>query len=564
MAVSSRDGVLRRIQPTVITFHPAPPGKDKDKKAQRRYRMVLLLLAAMLLLPNISHTSNPGQGDEVMHIATVQDSLASGSILYPELNGFINFYKPPLLFWLAMGTERLTEFLPLDTGLLGERIISALASAGAALFLFQILLLYRKPARYAFFWAALYLSSLGVIKFARLLMFEQLVAFHIMATVYVFALWLMQRKDYWLVALGLLVGSSYLYKGPLIPIYMVLGLLSWAAMEFYRTAGRFSWNMNFRAALPVLRTGLVVCFSAILPVAAYLAYLLNHPNGDELITYFVVFENAAKFVDQNQSEMVLFRGIALYLLPWTLLLAGVFNGWRKRDGNGLRTPATQFASLMAITFLAITLFHIIPNRKADYYMLPLFGLLFVAAGLRSTSPSTRPTNGLVAALSFLGSAAALYMSSYLAAGILIGLAGFAAIGAWKETGFNWKGLGPGIAFSALLPWTLFPSLFPETLDRADQVRLRNQEVCVLSENPWSALSYKGLIKESDMIQRHPDLASECDNRRFIIEHDEAKIPAGYREVSRYPVWKDLTLDQYLADWREPQRLQRSRIIYEKD
>ena len=94
--------------------------------------------------------------------------------------------------------------------------------------------------------------------------------------------------------------------------------------------------------------------------------------------------------------------------------------------------------------------------------------------------------------------------------------------------------------------------------------LRNQDVCVLSENPWSALAYRGLIKQSDMIQRHPDLSPECDNHRFLIEHDEANIPDGYRKVSGYPVWKDLSLDQYLADWKEPRKLQRSRNIYEKN
>lgn len=550
----------RQSAPTaVITFHPAPPPRPTPDRRPGRLRFLLMLCSVLLLLPNLSNTSNPGQGDEVMHIATVHDSLMSGTYLYPELNGFINFYKPPVLFWAAMALERATEWLPVDTNLLGERLISALASAGAALLLFQILLLYRRPPAQAFLWALLYLSSLGVMKFARLLMFEQMVAFHVMATMYLFAIWLRSRKDLTLFSVGLMVGASYLYKGPLIPIYLVLGLASWAFMEIYRTSDRFRFNINTGALLPVSRTALIVMSGAILPVAAYLLYVLNHPRGQELITYFVVFENAAKFVDKNQSEAVLFSGILLYLLPWTALIAGGL----RRSGRALRTPASQFALLSLITFGAILLFHMIPHRKADYYMLPLFGLLFVAAGLNSTPRSLRSTQILVLILSLIGSGATIYLGRPLLSIPLILPFALAALEIYRNTTFNIRGVLPGVLLSLLLPWTVFPAIFPGILSHEDRSLLRGQDICVLSENPWTALSYRAEIKYANMIQRHPDLSSECRGSNYIIEHDSSRIPDEFQPISSYPVWKDMPVKQYLEHWDEPQKLQRSRTIYEK-
>tara|TARA_B100001939_G_scaffold253115_1_gene220040 strand:+ start:4576 stop:6156 length:1581 start_codon:yes stop_codon:yes gene_type:complete len=524
------------------------------------------LFSFLFLLPNLENTSNPGQGDEVMHIATVQDSLASGSYLYPELNGFVNYYKPPLLFWLSMASERGSELLGLGDSLLGERFISLAFSAVSAILIFELLLLFRTHRYQAFMWALLYLSTLGVLKFARLLMFEQIMAAHILGTLYVFALWLAHGGRIKLLFLGFLVGSSYLYKGALVPIYLVLGLSVWAIMQWYRTSGRFKNNLNLNAIWPVARTGLWVIAGALLPLVGYAAYLLGHPKGLELINYFLVFENAAKFVDANQGEWILFQGIILYTLPWTFLLGGSLRSLF-RSPAGLNTPSRQFALLLVLAFSVVLLFHFIPHRKADYYMLPLFGLLFVAAGL-APEQRTRSTQWLVLVLSLVSAGALTYLDHL--EGLFFLLPGALAIYALRLegvsgriTGHHWKMLIPGLTFSAMLPVLAFPALFPPVLSQRAIQELKGKDVCVITENPWSALSYRAVLGHSDMSQRHPDLASECQRASYIIEHDTARVGSGYRALESYPVWKDASFQDYLENLSRPQEMQRKRVIYEK-
>lgn len=566
-----------RIQPVgQYRFQPVPSASPSGKISgpgfsisSFKLRWALVLLSGLLLIPNIQNTSNPGQGDEVMHIATVHDSLESDSILYPELNGFVNYYKPPLLFWLGMASEKVSEWLGMDQMLLAERIISVFSSALAALFIFELLLLYRAAPGTAFLWAAMYLSTLGVMKFGRLLMFEQIMAAHILATLYLFARWLLAGGSGKLFSLGLLVGSSYLYKGALVPIYLVLGLLTWAFMQWVRTSGRFRAGINAQAIGPVIRAGIPVMAGAIIPLVAYALYLMGHPRGMDLVNYFLVFENAAKFVDANQGEWILLQGIILYSLPWTFLLLGSIRSLF-RSSYSLVTPARQFAWLLVLAFLAVLLFHLVPHRKADYYMLPLFGLLFVAGGL-APARSMRSTQWLVVFLSITVSLSLVYLGHYLAA-LTCTIPAMAAIyilissprDLRNAESREFKQILPGLVFSLLLPFTVFPAIFPPLLSGAARERLNHESVCIISENPWSALAYGAVLKESQLKQRHPDLAGECDGSSFIVEHDPAASLKGYRVLERHPVWKEASAAQYWNHLGNPESMQRSRIIYERN
>jgi 4-amino-4-deoxy-L-arabinose transferase-like glycosyltransferase len=77
---------------------------------QNLISLVLLVFGTAFLLPGTEGLSLLRQADEVMHIATVRESLDSGSILLPQLTQQPNACKPPLLFWMGM----LGESLPGD------------------------------------------------------------------------------------------------------------------------------------------------------------------------------------------------------------------------------------------------------------------------------------------------------------------------------------------------------------------------------------------------------------------------------------------------------------------
>lgn len=79
----------------------------KSLNGDKIFVSLLVLLNVFLLLPGSGGNAILTQGDEAMHIATIRESLASSSYLFPKFEGVLNLYKPPALFWLGIFSDSL-------------------------------------------------------------------------------------------------------------------------------------------------------------------------------------------------------------------------------------------------------------------------------------------------------------------------------------------------------------------------------------------------------------------------------------------------------------------------
>ncbi|MBX7059168.1 MAG: glycosyltransferase family 39 protein [Leptospirales bacterium] len=331
--------------------------------------------AAIYLLPGSQSAALLQQGDEPMHAATVQDTLRSGHWLLPQLNGEINYFKPPLLFWTAT----------LLASLAGEQIFvlrlssflfTLLAAAGVA----ACVRLARQSLCQATIAALIYLSLFGVARFSRLLMMEQGMAASLIWT----AFWILKAEGAGRIGAaaaaaffaGVFSLAGLLLKGPVFCVYTTIVFCSVHSFAILRMPGK-------RFARRLRRTALQGIFLAMPLTIVCLSVWLIEPTDRvrEALLHFLIFENLAKFGGQNQSEFRLLGGWLLYSLPWSPLLLG---GWLFAFRGPILTRSRRLAAQLAVAVLLLTLLHFLPDRKDSYYVVPFLPAALTAAILQPT------------------------------------------------------------------------------------------------------------------------------------------------------------------------------------
>ncbi|HMY47720.1 MAG TPA: glycosyltransferase family 39 protein, partial [Leptospiraceae bacterium] len=335
---------------------------------------LLIVLSLAFLVPGTGGKDFPGQGDEVMHLVTVQQSLASKSYIVPVVDGVPNYYKPPLLFWAGMVTEAV-----LGPGLFGPRFSSILFTTGIVLLMYYLMVVWGVRPWVAVVASIAYLCSIGTMKFGRLLMMEQGMAFFYLLFVFLLLEHYRTGRIRPLIVSGLISGIGFLFKGPVFLIYCAFTLIIWASMRIVRFKTDPVRITGLRKFWPTVRTGLIFsAFALVVPVIwAGSVLLFAGVAGKAMLAYFFIVENAGKFAQQDQSEIRILVGWIIYTFPWTVVLfAGLYFALRSRYAYGKIQIAGR---LLLMTVVVTTIFHFIPNRKAAYYGIPFAPLLF--AGL---------------------------------------------------------------------------------------------------------------------------------------------------------------------------------------
>lgn len=525
------------------------------KGSPNRLLVLGLLFGAglILLIPGTQGRSLPGQGDEAMHIETVRGSLENKSYLYPELLGQINAYKPPLMFWLSMPFEAaMTGLTGTSTfGLLGVRLVSVFAAILSAFVIYHMLLFMKKNEKSALLFSFLYLTSFAVFKFGRLLMFEQLMALNLLLVVYSFLLYDKYKLIRYLLISAVLTGIGYLHKGPLFLIYSAVFYTAWAVSHLYRPDSRQARAgfLSVNGLRRVIYAAVIITVVSLVPVALYYLYVLNHPQGDALIGYFYWFENAAKFTDKNQSEASVLFGWILYTFPWMFLLLPVFfSAFRRKP---LITYNRYVQQWMILTLAGITLFHFIPNRKADYYVVPMIGLLVFAAGLGSIRFSLLKTTALVLVLAAAAVGTVLFFHESYAASVFYLLLPFLLTAAYLLTSDAEKRfrttIAAGFLFMASLPFLVSPVFYRPVLPQSRAEAIDGRSVCIVTEEPWEAMSASSVIRNSEVSQGHPAAEVPCAGMPdYILSVRKADMNQnGYEPVAGWNIYKIQNIQQYL-------------------
>lgn len=509
---------------------------------------LLVLLTFAVLVPQSSGTDLFLQGDEVMHIATIRESMAKDQFLVPQLNGAPNYFKPPLLFWMGMVSESI-----LGKSLLAVRMPSIILSSLTVVFLFLLLIEFRKKTQFALFVALLYLFTLGTFKFGRLLMMEQGMAFSFLATGYWLVLYLKRKKHIFMILAALTAGVSYLYKGPLFQVYTILFFMSWAGILLFHFKGQpLQWRGKKNLGYVVK---ILVYFHTIelIPIISWMAILTF--NGNEgFLYYFFVVENFGKFFAKNQSALRILVGWLLYTFPIGLsLLYFAFRSYRSR----IRSAESFWGRVFINTVLLNSLLHLIPNRKDMYYILPSLPLLFAGAALFSSEKLIQQNERIMRwnlklnnLILFLAIVPILFLSNHLGYKLALLMVWLLVMGLYRL----WKNISSGeiekkrflFAASIAIIMLSLQFLFLPALSRPilpDPYKKEIQgNLCIISSKPWDGYLIQNQLPEVQVRHTMPGNQNlDClKSSRHVLQLNGPNNPEWqnfFSQQKTFPIWK---------------------------
>jgi len=330
-----------------------------------RWLLWLCILAALIDLRAFGLTDL----DEGFYASVAWAMRQSGDWRTPTFLGEPWFEKPPLLYWLMVGSMRV----------FGENEF-ALRLPSAVMYALTIVLLAwwgnRRLGHGAGSWAALLfaLAPLSLI-LARLAITDMALAFFLTAAV--IALWEARGLGWSLIG-GVALGLAFLTKGPF-GLGLVGLLYLWNARTLHAQGLRFRWVLF----------ALGVALLTALPW--YVGVYLQH--GAAFFNEFVVKQNLLRFAGGDTAHSVLpliqrgdvggvLAGVAVYLLFYVVVLwlgglsmvGGVRVLWTRED-DPLRLYLRRWAWLVFGLFtLSFT--------KLPAYIFPMFPALALLVGAR--------------------------------------------------------------------------------------------------------------------------------------------------------------------------------------
>jgi 4-amino-4-deoxy-L-arabinose transferase-like glycosyltransferase len=344
-----------------------------------RWLLWLCVLAALIDLRAFGLTDL----DEGFYASVAWEMRHSGDWRTPTFLGEPWFEKPPLLYWLMVGSMRV----------FGENEF-ALRLPSALMYALTLLLLAwwgnRRLGQGAGSWAALLfaLAPLSLI-LARLAITDMALAFFL--AVAVIALWEARGLGWSLIG-GVALGLAFLTKGPF-GLGLVGLLYVWNARTLHARGLRFRWVLF----------ALGVALLTALPW--YVGVYLQH--GAAFFGEFAVKQNLMRFAGGDTAHSVLpliqrgdvggvLAGIAVYLLFYVVVLwlgglsmVGGANVLWAREDDPLRLYLRRWAWLVFGLFtLSFT--------KLPAYIFPMFPVLALLVGARVARVVYTPTPTLPA------------------------------------------------------------------------------------------------------------------------------------------------------------------------
>jgi dolichol-phosphate mannosyltransferase len=341
----------------------------EDESARRREQpepallltLILCLVAGLLFFSRLACPLQEPQ--EARYAEIPRQMLAEGHWLVPVLHGQPYLDKPPLLYWLVMGSYQV----------FGVHDWSARLVSCAAAFL-SVLVTFgwgRRVVgiRAAFAGALVLCLSARFIQLGRLLTMDSLLGLWVIAgwaAAHVACRGPGLRWGWWLLSAGA-CGLGLLTKGPVALVLVLAPVLAYQALDV-------------RAVRPRLAV-----WGAYLAVAVGLAcpwYILAVWHDPGFLEYFFWNHNVVRYVasfDHEEPLWFYLPGLLLGMLPWTLLTPPLarFLG-RRSAGAAANRPAALGFFLLAFGWCL--LFFSAAGCKRASYILPAMPPLALALG----------------------------------------------------------------------------------------------------------------------------------------------------------------------------------------
>jgi hypothetical protein len=363
------------------------PGRSTPTVAPARLRswLVLLILPPLLLYTSLSFRLL--EPDEGRYAEIPREMLARGDWLVPHLQGEPYLDKPPLVYWLVMGSYRIFGIHDW-----AARLVPALAIHGCVLLAYAFGR--RLMSERAAFWGALLLClAPGFTSMGRLLLLDGVLT--LWATLSLFAAYEALRGERlrrgWWVLAAAACGLGVLTKGPVALLLLVPPLL----LQRWLTTRRFP-----------LRWGDAGLFGGVVLAIALPWYVALGMRIPGFVRYFLWEHNLQRFLMPFAHEQgVWYYGPVLLggLLPGSLLLIGFVRFLFTASRAAARRRTTELGFLLLAGGWCVGFFTL-STCKLPTYILPAYPPLCLALGYFLTCGPWRFSRvpGVVAGVTFAG------------------------------------------------------------------------------------------------------------------------------------------------------------------
>jgi len=322
--------------------------------------VVVVVLAALVCFTQFRSPLQEPQ--EARYAEIPRQMLAEGRFIVPVLHGQAYYDKPPLFYWLVMGSYRL----------FGVHDWAARLAAGATAFL-CVLVVHawgRRTVgeRAAVLGAVLLCLSPRFVQLARMVTMDGLLCLCVVAAWAAASIALRQAsggreppagRGWWLLS-ALACGLGLLTKGPVALVLVLVPVLAWSWLE----------RATRRPTPGMLAAYLAVSLGCAAPWFVAVAL-----RDSSFLEYFFWRHHVERYVDPfDHAEPYWYYLPELLggMLPWTLLLPGALRAGVRGDGPGLRCGLV--AALWCVGFFSLA------GCKRAFYILPAMPALALALG----------------------------------------------------------------------------------------------------------------------------------------------------------------------------------------
>lgn len=326
----------------------------------RRYLIVALLCIAAFfvnntaLLPDIMEARN---------LVTAREMVTDGNWLVPTMNGNLRLEKPPLPTWIAAVVETVAP-----DNLAAQRAAAGVAGVVWVVFFFLTAKQITRREDYAYWSTLVFITCYQVVLMGRTATWDIYCHATMMGAIYF--LWRglydeptdgRSRAPRWLLLAGLMMGLSFMSKGP-VSFYALLLPFLIAALWYKRPQMRGKWLW---VALMV-----VVC----VVISSWWYVFLRMFHNEELQS--VIAQETGSWVNRNVRPWYYYWRFFTETGAWTLLtLAALAVPYWKRRMEQRR----EYLFAVVWVVAALVLLSLMPEKKMRY-LLPMMVPCSLAVG----------------------------------------------------------------------------------------------------------------------------------------------------------------------------------------
>ena len=328
----------------------------------KHFLAILVITAAILFIPGLGKMDLTDP-DESFYAQTAREMLEEGDWLTPRIFDEPQFEKPPLYYWLVIGSYKafgVNEF--------AARFPSALFAMIGVIGVFYLAKLFYGEIA-GFFSGLVTATCVQYMALARACVTDMaLTVFILLCLVFFMYGWVSEKKRFFYLS-SVMAGLAVLTKGP-------IGLFIPGMTVLLYVAFTRQWKHFSRVPFPL-------CAFFLLAVSLPWYVLVTRAHGQAFIGEFFGLHNITRFTTPEHrigSSPFFYIPIVLGgFLPWTLFIPAAISDMRKKGGESIDGIKGKGAFLL-IWFLVVFVFFSISKTKLVTYIFPLFPAMAVVMG----------------------------------------------------------------------------------------------------------------------------------------------------------------------------------------